>query len=174
MDIETSQIFAHGVYGDRRLKEALSDLLVGMILGSDYGDLWLVSPWLSDFDLLDNRAGDWTAIQPAWGSRQVKFSELLVAVIQSGKKLQLVTNFDAMNKEFFERLADKLNNTNSIRWQQASSLHTKGFLTSSFFLSGSMNFTYSGTHKNDEQITLTVEPNLIMEARFEFEDRYQK
>ena len=59
------QIFLHGATGQRVLREVLSAQLVGLILQPE--PIWLVSPWLSNFMLLDNRAGSWDSIEPAWG-----------------------------------------------------------------------------------------------------------
>jgi len=165
------QIFIHGPYGMRQLKETLVDLLVGLILSPD--KVWLVSPWLSDFDLLDNRSGNWNCIQPTWGPRFVRFSELLVAAVNSGCDLNCVTIRDDMNPRFFDQLDRGLSAGHSYFRTEAKRLHTKGLLCSSFFLAGSMNFTYSGTHRNDERVDLIVDPDAIAEAKLEFENRYQ-
>ena len=170
MDAPGRQIFIHGPYGMRQLKETLADLLIGLILSPD--DLWLVSPWVSDFDLLDNRAGNWDSIEPAWGARYVRFSELLIAAIESGCNLKYVTNNDPMNQRFYDQLIARLGSGHSILKLEKKSLHTKGLLCSSFFLAGSMNFTYSGTHRNDERIQLSTDANAIAEAKIEFESQY--
>jgi len=170
MKASSRQIFIHGPYGMRQLKETLSDILVGLIISPD--DIWLVSPWVSDFDLLDNRSGQWDSIEPAWGARHVRFSELLVAAIKSGCNLKYVTNSDDMNQRFYNSLIAGLRSDQSILKLEKNSLHTKGMLCSSFFLAGSMNFTYSGTHRNDERIQLTIDPNAIAEAKIEFESQY--
>ena len=96
------QFFLHGPYGDVQLKETLGVLLAGLILSPD--ELWLVSPWVTDFDLLDNRSGDWDYVQPSWGARFVRFSEMLVAAVESGCTLNLVTNRDELNQTFYTSL----------------------------------------------------------------------
>ena len=165
------QIFTHGPYGMRQLRETLSDLLIGLILYPD--EIWLVSPWVSDLDLLDNRAGDWDSIEPAWGARQVRFSEMLATAVASGCSLRLVTKSDEMNQKFYDRLVSGLSSSFEVSKLEKDTLHTKGMLCSSFFLSGSMNFTYSGTHRNDERVELTIDANKISEAKIEFEERYR-
>ena len=166
------QIFVHGVYGERQLRETLSDLLVGLILSPS--TVWLVSPWISDFDLLDNRSGDWNSVHAAWGPRYVMFSELLAVALQSGCQLKLVTNADEINDRFYERLSRSGADRNAIRRVVNDQLHTKGLLCSAFFLAGSMNFTYSGLHRNDERVRLSIDSEEIAEARLEFESRYFK
>ncbi|WP_082897170.1 phospholipase D-like domain-containing protein DpdK [Thalassotalea crassostreae] len=163
-------IFINNKFGIRQLKETLSNLLVGSCLSPD--NLWLVSPWLTDFDLLDNRTGDWDALNPVWGTRIVKFSELLIYAIESGCKLNLVTNNDAINDAFEQRLLQKIDDPGALKVMKSEKLHTKGLLTPSYFLAGSMNFTYSGTHKNEEQLVLNLDADAILEAKLEFENLY--
>jgi phosphatidylserine/phosphatidylglycerophosphate/cardiolipin synthase-like enzyme len=156
----------------RQLKETLSDLLISLIISPD--DLWLVSPWVSDFDLLDNRCGDWNTIDPRWGARYVRFSELLAAAIDAGCNLKSVTNSHKMNQRFFDQIISNLHSDRSPAWFVKDSLHTKGLLCSRFFLAGSMNFTYNGTHNNDERIQLMIDEDAITEAKIEFERQYSE
>jgi hypothetical protein len=172
MDSLGRQIFVHGPYGERQIRETLSDLLVGLILSPD--TVWLVSPWVSDFDLLDNRSGDWTSLNPSWGARFVMFSELLAAGIDAGCELRLVTNGHDGNARFYERATKGLSQLKRVQWKVVQQLHTKGLLCTSFFLSGSMNFTYSGINRNDEHLRLSIDSEDIADARLEFEEQYAK
>jgi phosphatidylserine/phosphatidylglycerophosphate/cardiolipin synthase-like enzyme len=171
MSVRSSRtIFINNKFGIRQLKETLSNLLVGSCLSPN--DLWLVSPWLTDFDLLDNRTGDWDALNPVWGARSVKFSELLIFAVESGCKLNLVTNNDLINNAFEESLLQAIDDCSIFKIMKSEKLHTKGLLTPSYFLAGSMNFTYSGTHKNEEQVVLNLDADAILEAKLEFENLY--
>lgn len=170
MNSTSRQIFIHGPYGSRQIKETLSDLLVSLVLCPD--NIWLVSPWISDFDLLDNRSRGWDTVNPGWGARVVRFSELLAAAIDAGSGLRMVTNSEPMNRRFYDLVVSACQTSCEVPHRESEDLHTKGLLCSSFFVSGSMNFTYSGTHKNDETIILTTDSNAIAEARIEFETRY--
>jgi PLD-like domain len=170
MSSSNRQIFLHGALGVRQLKEVLSNLLIGLILCPD--DVWMVSPWITDFQLLDNRAGDWNSVQPSWGARYINLSELLILAVDSGCKLHLVTTSDEINDYFLKKLVGGIQNSELFKLVINDKLHTKGLLCSSFFLAGSMNFTYSGANKNDEHIQLTTNKNSISEAKLEFEHRY--
>lgn len=168
------QIFSFGPYGERQLGETLSDLLIGLTLSPD--QIWLVSAWVTDFDLLDNRSGSWDWIEPSWGHRYVTFSELLIAAVESGCELSFVTNSDVLNDKFFNRLKSGITSARSLTRvvdDDDRILHIKGLLCSSFFLAGSMNFTYSGVHRNAERIVLQLEPDKIAEAKLEFHGRYR-
>ena len=170
MRADNRQIFVHGRQGTRQVKGTLGNLLIGLILSPD--DLWLVSPWVSDFDLLDNRSGHWDTVEPAWGERMVRFSEMLGAAVSAGCGLKMVTNQDPMNQRFYDQIRSAVITEKPIRRLERDTLHTKGLLCSSFFLAGSMNFTYSGTHRNDERVQLTTGLDAIAEARIAFETQY--
>lgn len=66
-------------------------------------EIWFVFLWLSDFDLLDNRFGDWDVLNFVWGFRRVRFSEFLLFVIEVGCNLNFVINNDLINDVFEER-----------------------------------------------------------------------
>lgn len=53
---EQRQIFLHGPLGQRQLREVLSAQFSGLILYPEL--IWLISPWMSDFDVIDNRGGN--------------------------------------------------------------------------------------------------------------------
>jgi phosphatidylserine/phosphatidylglycerophosphate/cardiolipin synthase-like enzyme len=154
----------------RQLKETLSNLLLGLSQCPD--TLWLVSPWITDFDLLDNRSNNWSNLNPSWGARKVRFTELLIFAVDSGCRLNLVTNNDSINEAFISRLKTAISDPRSMSVIRSESVHTKGFLTSSLWLAGSMNFTYSGTHVNQEQVQLNMSKDIILEMKLEFEKAY--
>lgn len=62
---EQRQIFLHGPLGQRHLREILSAQFSGLILYPE--PIWLISPWMSDFDVIDNRGGQWSFLDPSWG-----------------------------------------------------------------------------------------------------------
>ncbi len=171
-------IFTKNLLGRRQIKETLCDLLIGLIISPE--DFILVSPWVSDFELLDNRSGNWNNIEPAWGTRHIKFSEIIIRAMHSGCNFTLVTNYDEMNLTFIQKLKNASPDTDIFKYKQTEILnlkksdkvHIKGLLASKFFLAGSMNFTYSGTHINEEQVQLNIDSDTIIEAQLEFKDTY--
>jgi len=166
----TRAIILHNELGMRQLKETLSNILLGLSQCPD--TIWLVSPWVTDFDLLDNRSNNWSNLNPTWGARKVRFTELLIYAIESGCKLNLVANEDSINHAFINRLRTVITDSESLTIIKSESLHTKGFLTSSLWLAGSMNFTYSGIHLNQEQVQLNMSPDIILEMKLEFEETF--
>jgi hypothetical protein len=166
----TRAIVLHNDLGMRQLKETLSNVLLGLSQCPDI--LWLVSPWVTDFELLDNRSNNWSNLNPSWGARKIRFTELLIFAVKSGCKLNLVVGKDKINDEFVNRLKAAITDPQSLSITISETLHTKGFLTSCLWLAGSMNFTYSGTHLNQEQVQLNMSKDIILEMKLEFENTY--
>ncbi|MCT8862418.1 phospholipase D-like domain-containing protein DpdK [Shewanella xiamenensis] len=169
--ISQRQIFLHGPLGQRQTKEVIGSQLVALILQPQ--PLWLVSPWISDFDVLDNRGGHWDAVESSWGQRIVGWEEVLACAINQGTSLMLVTRDEPRNRNFVDRLKHRLHPGVDFRCLFADEVHSKGMLCKSFFLKGSMNFTYSGANINDEHLVLSNDPQIISEALIEFEEQYQ-
>jgi hypothetical protein len=167
---QTRAIILHNELGIRQLKETLSNVLLGLSQCPD--TMWLVSPWVTDFDLLDNRSNNWSNLNPSWGARKIRFTELLIFAVESGCKLNLVISEDKKNDEFINRLKTVITDSKSLSIIISETLHTKGLLTSSLWLAGSMNFTYSGTHRNQEQVQLNMSKDVILEMKLEFEQTY--
>jgi len=164
------QIFLHGPLGQRQFREVLASQLVGLLLKPE--PIWLVSPWVSDFPLLDNCAGHWDALEPSWGNREIGFNELLARAVNGGCSLNLVTRADSKNSGFINQLINRLTADSVFKLLKRDPVHTKGLLTSQFFLKGSMNYTFSGAQRNDEHLLLSDDKDLISEALIEFQGRY--
>ncbi len=168
--INQRQIFLHGSLGQRQLREVLSAQLVGLMIKPEL--IWLVSPWVSDFPILDNRSGNWDSVEPSWGDREIGFLELLTSAINGGCPLRLVTKDDGKSISFISQLKNRLLTSADFKNLSTGNVHSKGLLTHSFFLKGSMNYTYSGANLNDEHLMLTTDGTMISEALLEFEERY--
>lgn len=169
--IAQRQIFLHGPLGQRHLKEVISGQMAGLFIRPEV--IWLVSPWISDFPVLDNRTGDWDALEPSWGNREISFLELLTSAVNNGCPLRLVTQNHAKSINFINQLRNRLLADTDYKYLASDTLHTKGLLTKHFFLRGSMNYTYYGATLNDEVLELTNDGTMISEALLEFENRYQ-
>jgi len=135
--------------------------------------IWLVSPYVSDFPVLDNRAGHWDALDPSWGSRELGFNELLARVVNGGCPLRFVAKRgEPSSKKFLDHLLGRLISTADIKVLFLDDVHTKVLLTHYFMLEGSMNFTFSGTHVKKENVTLTLNRNKIAGFLALFEQEY--
>ena len=139
------------------------------------GDLWLASPWATDFDLLDNRSGSWNSLEAQWSFRFVRFSEVLIKLMESGCRVRIVTLDERMDQHtqfFINRLQVAIPTPEIFQHVLSDELHIKGMLGPDFYLAGSMNSTYSGAYKNDEQLELKSAQREIIEARLNYEQSY--
>jgi phosphatidylserine/phosphatidylglycerophosphate/cardiolipin synthase-like enzyme len=172
MTFETRRIFKSAVTSQNLIRELLQLMFLGEYLAPGGDRAWLVSPWVSNVVLLDNRAGSYSSINPDWRQGEIRLAELMTDLMARGTSLGLATSRDAHNEPFIERLttaaqenavAEKLT---VVRRQH---LHTKGILVKRGLLTGSMNLTYRGLELNDEVVVYDTVPKTLAEARLNFE-----
>lgn len=172
MTVQTQRrIFKSIVTSPKVIQELITLMMVSELL--DPGPaVWIVSPWISDVPLLDNRAGNFDSINPEWGHREVRLSDLAVQLMSGGSQVKLVTRPVDHNKEFIRRIresADAAAVRNQLTIKEAERLHTKGILTSRGLMLGSMNLTYSGLVLNQEVIEYDTNEAALVKAEMEFE-----
>ncbi|MBF0097672.1 MAG: PLD-like domain protein [Magnetococcales bacterium] len=155
-------------------RNVVNELITLMFLAElvDPGpEVWIVSPWISDVPLLDNRAGSFNAVNPGWGRREIRLSDVAVQLMLGGNRLIIVTRPDEHNKIFLHRLEDAVAETDlttALEVIVRDKLHTKGILTRRGLLLGSMNLTYNGLELNDEVVEYDIDPANLADARLAF------
>ena len=166
------KILTNTSLGKRHLKEVLGSTFAGLILSPQ--EIWLVTAWFTDFEILDNRSGNWSYLNASWGNRMVTFIELLETAVLNGCKLNLVVNETKTNDSALSLLKNKLVNEDGFRFEISDKVHIKGLVTESFFFDGSMNFTFSGANRNDELVTISGDTHQISTTRIDFNNLYFK
>jgi hypothetical protein len=68
--------------------------------------LWVASPVLADSPVLDNRAGGFTSLEPAWGERTIGLVDLLVRNLALGAEVAVVVGDGDEGQRFLARLRD--------------------------------------------------------------------
>jgi hypothetical protein len=145
--------------GSLQVRDLLASLLSSRLLAEAADDpLYVCSPYLTDFPVFDNAFGQFQPLfrphpdRPYLGERSViMFSESLIE-LSSRMPVRLI-GVPGEYASAFLRAAVRKDSPN-ISGRFASDLyHEKGLLCSSFYLEGSMNFTYSGVYRRDEKIT---------------------
>lgn len=156
-----------------------ADLLAGLFsaeLSHPSKCLWLVSPWISDVELLDNSAGSFDALA-RFGKRRIRLAEILVALASRGTQVVVGTTTDEHNARFLDRLrilaedlrvADKF----TISIDTSDNLHTKALTGDDFALAGSMNITFNGIQVREEFIDLRTDDAFVAQARMDAFDRF--
>jgi hypothetical protein len=156
------------------IRELLEAIFVAELLRPSES-IWLVSPWISDIDILDNRCGQFSSLVPTWGLRQIRLSELF-AQIMSQSRVHVVSRPDPHNDPFLRKMEDlsrASDATANLEVLIRDTLHLKGLLGQDYYLSGSMNLTHNGIEVNEEGITLNRCPEAIAEARIHFRENYE-
>lgn len=156
-----------------------ADLLAGLFsaeLAAPGKCLWLVSPWISDVELIDNSAGTFSALS-RFGKRRIRLTEVLASLASRGCHVVVGTTTDPHNTRFVERLArlgDDLRVSNWITTtiDPSELLHTKAITGDDFALSGSMNITYNGIEVREELIQLHLEQRFVAQAKMDAYERF--
>jgi phosphatidylserine/phosphatidylglycerophosphate/cardiolipin synthase-like enzyme len=172
VSFETRRIFKSAVTSQNLVRELLQFILLGEILAPGERRFWLVSPWISDVVLLDNRAGGFNAVNPEWTSGEIRLVQILTDLMSRGVPLGVATSLDSHNDAFLARLreaSEQLGLLDRLEVVRRPSLHTKGVLSFRGLLSGSMNLTYNGLELNDEMVVYDTTPRALAEARLNFE-----
>lgn len=170
MSVLYRRIFKSQTTGIDTIKELLQTMFVAE--GLQPGDeIWVVSPWISNVVLIDNRSGSFDAINPEWGRREIRLVDVLLTLMYHGTKVRIVTRNDASNDAFRTRISDVSRESgleDLVSVHIHDKLHTKGILLTRCLLMGSMNLTYNGMVINDEWVELSLEPHDISRTRLEF------
>ena len=155
--------------------DALSNLFLAELL--DPGEqMYLVSAWVSDIPIIDNSAGTFDAVEPAWEMRWLTLVEVLVALMERGTVVHVKTNEDPHNTAFTERLIARASQSSveaQLRMRADPDTHSKGLVGKTFALRGSMNLTYNGLREREETIEIDVSSESVATFRLEFADDWR-
>ena len=137
--------------------------------------LWLVSPWVSDIPLLDNRTGAFTALEPSWARSEIRLAEVLGNLLRQGGFVVLATRPDSHNEDLIRKLHAKAREaqaTDRLVVHRARNLHEKGLLGDGHYVSGSMNFTWNGIELLEEFVRYDTNEQAIAEKKLEYRKRW--
>lgn len=142
--------------GSLQVRDLLASLLSSRLLVEASGDaLYVCSPYLTDFPVFDNAFGQFQPLFhtcPEFGEQgAILFSQALIEV--SSRMLVRIIGVPGDHALPFLRAVMRAENPNICGRYASDLYHEKGLLCSSFYLEGSMNFTYSGVYRRDEKIT---------------------
>jgi hypothetical protein len=143
-----------------QIRDLLGSLLASLLLQSEEGQgaLYVCSPFLSDFYLLDNAFGQFASLfrhhQETGTKPEILFSEVLVELSRQ-RPIRIITVKSEHSFAFLRRLIQPQNAAVAARL--ATGLyHEKGLLCDAFYIEGSMNFTYNGVYRRDEKVAVHI------------------
>jgi hypothetical protein len=133
--------------------------------------LWIGFGWISDIEILDNEARQFSALQPDWAAGSIRLSAVIEAIAAKGCEVVILIRDHTNNRGFIDRMRP-LQRAGHIRMIIASDFHEKGLLGDDYVLSGSMNLTWNGVTVNDEHILLRTDPAAVAERRLQLEEKW--
>ena len=158
------------------VQNVLESLFVAESLDGS-SELWIVSPWLSDVNIVNNCGGRFAHLSSV-GIGQIRISTVLVFLAQTFETRTTIVTSDhewaRESKRVFPRafalggVSDFL--TMIIKPQHL--LHEKSIATSDWHISGSMNFTKQGINQRDEHIEIETDRALVAEVIIDLRRRY--
>ena len=166
-------------------RSAVSDLLQTAFVGEFLApspSLYLYSPWVTDFPVIDNRSGRFNYLDPDWPASQIRLSAVLRALLRRSVQLHLAFRPDHHQDEFQRRLRTAADDDgtsglivvrNGTR-REHSRGHEKALIAERWALHGSMNFTYSGVEINGELVSFTTDLSDIARLRTEFANEFSE
>ena len=166
----------------REIRDVVQSALAAELLAPSRR-AWLVSAWITDAHVIDNSAGEFSSIVPAWPEREILLSEVIGALLSLGTRFHVVTNAHSANLPFTRALNDtarrldaahqfQLSDMEMLTTVEEDGLHRKRLVTENFMIWGSMNFTRSGMQYNAEDVSLEVDVVRVSSAISEMEQLY--
>jgi hypothetical protein len=135
--------------------------------------LWLAFGWISDIEVVDNRARQFAALQPDWPASWIRLSHLMTALVEAGGKIALVLRDIDHNRHFIDAIKPMRDRfPDQVKVAMGGDVHEKGIVGDDFLLSGSMNLTYNGVTVNDEHLTLRTDMASVQEWRLALEQKW--
>jgi hypothetical protein len=98
--------------------------------------------------------------------------DVLGELAERGALVHLVTRMDASNSFVLQRLQALAGSGGFVDVRLRERVHHKGLLTSRVYVSGSMNFTFSGEERNEEGVTVDADPDMVARMFVEFAGRF--
>jgi PLD-like domain len=160
----------HSRVSSRQVPDLLQAIFVSEMIAPSHC-LWIVSPWISDIPLIDNRAKTFHYLNASWAQGKIRFSQVLETLADLGTTIHVATRPVPHNNGFIERLSGSVN-TKNLKIHLAEELHEKGIVGDTFYLGGSMNITYNGITINEEAVVYETSPEVVAERRIIFKDRW--
>ena len=160
----------------RRSADLPSDLLQSLFLAEllfPSSRVWISSPWIADFDLIDNSSRQFGVLVPGWPAAPIRFSDVLRELLERGSEIVVISSHDPKNNEFLSRVEGLRDlYPGRVHILRENLVHEKGILTDHFTLSGSMNLTYQGINFNQEHLAYRHQTEAVYERRLVLESHW--
>ena len=156
---------------NRAIAEAIESLAVAELI--EPGKRFVVvSPWISDFPIIDNRGGEFSSLDSTWTATRVTFSSFLRSLLRRGVRVLVACGQGRSEIDFIERVRsgsvqDGTSDLLTLRVSEFDSSrlleHEKALVSDEWVVHGSMNLTYRGVEVNGEIVTISSDSAHVAE-----------
>lgn len=153
---------------------AISDVLAAVLLSelcAPSQEFWLATAWVTDVLVIDNTTRQFDSLMGNEPRATMTLSEVLGSMSRRGAQLHLAVRDIAHNQAFVDRLK-RVSDADALHVYSSGDLHEKVMVGWSWVLKGSMNFTWNGTHFNEESMDLQVDLAEAARQRLELRTRW--
>ncbi len=131
--------------------------------------LWVVSAWLRDVPVLDNRSGAYASLGNDLPLSELLLSRVLSELAEKGTHLVIATR---PGEESVGHAVQARAGKARVRVVTQEVLHTKGIVGDHFAFVGSMNITANGIEHLTELIQFSTDSALVGKLQVEFRQHY--
>ncbi|WP_206057677.1 MULTISPECIES: phospholipase D-like domain-containing protein DpdK [Nocardiopsis] len=156
-----------------RADSLLAAALIAEIL-SPGEDLWVISGWISDVEVIDNSRGTFDSVLGELPSTRCRLSQALALIAAAGARVNLVTRPGAHNEAFVARMRSLVRDEWKLHVKLDPDIHEKTICGRDWMLTGSMNFTVNGLGSSKEQVTYTVDGRGVAQAHLDFAQQWRR
>jgi hypothetical protein len=153
---------------------AISDLLTSVLLSElckPSDELWIVSGWITDIPVLNNRHRQYDAVLGDVARSTLLFTELLAELANRGCHLHVAIRHVDHNARFVNRLQDRAR-ADRLSVYGSADVHEKIMVGNDWVMKGSMNFTWSGVQQNEESIDFVFDKTAAAHELLELRTRW--
>jgi hypothetical protein len=106
-----SSRYIHSRLSSRQVPDLLQAIFVAELL-TPSKCIWLVSPWISDIQVVDNTSNSFICLEPSRSRSRILLSQILSTLTQRGTIIHIATRPDKHNHSFIEALRVKTDGVN--------------------------------------------------------------
>jgi hypothetical protein len=148
---------------DPRVRTLLQNLCVAEALHPG-GEVFLISPWTRNIDVIDNRAGEFDWVDPDWPRGRVRLLDWVRTLCRCDARVKVLQG-DGRGGHSFNAAVRRLQRdvpTGTLDFCQTGPLsqsgtnHAKAILTSNFAVTGSMNISEPGLEMHVEHLEIRL------------------
>ena len=151
-------------HGDlRQLEAALCGVWATEVLAPSAA-VWLIAPRLANVAVLDNRAGEYGGIDPAWTWREIRLFDCLGSLLGAGSEIRIKTAPADQNRAALEELHRRgrdLGAHDGLHVRLSEQLGSQGLLTSRCAVRGELLRPSGYVFDDDSIVTYSIDPGEV-------------